>query len=309
MTASLFVIINPASGNDEVILNVLNPIMQEAGIDWQVSITQDFGDGRKFARQAVEQGYQTVAVYGGDGSVVDAAAGLLESDVPLAIFPGGTGNVVAKELGIPLDLESACRLAASSSHRTRQVDLGVVNDEHYFLLRYGTGWEAELTDLANRELKDRIGIWAYALGGIQAMGKGVNAHYRLKLDGEQHEVEGITCMIANTGNVGIPGINLNVAPGSDMSDGLLDVVIFSASDVRGWLQELGAQQPDDSQPAVPDKPGRPQIRYHWQARAIEIEADPPQKVTLDGEMIGETPSKITLLPEAVRVIVPGDEKQ
>ena len=64
--------------------------------------------------------------------------------------------------------------------------------------------------------------------------------------------------------------------------------------------------PEDSQPAVPEKPGRPQISYHWQAREIEIEAEPAQKVTLDGEMVGETPSKISLLAQAVEIIVPAE---
>lgn len=305
MIDSLFVIINPASGGDQPILNTLNPILHEAGVKWQVRVTQQFGDGARYARQATEQDYQMVAVYGGDGSVVDAAVGLLGTEVPLAIFPGGTGNMIAKELGIPLSLEAACRLVIGK-HRRRKIDMGLVDDEHHFLLRYGTGWEAELTDLADRELKERAGILAYALGGIQAMDKRVNARYQLKLDGEQQEVQGLTCMIANTGLIGIPGLDLNVAPGSDMSDGLLDIVIFSAEDILNWLQGIGAHQPQDSQPALPEQPGRPQIRYHWQARKIEIQTDPPQKVTLDGEMIGKTPSIVTILPQAVEVIVPSE---
>ncbi|HEX2908844.1 MAG TPA: acylglycerol kinase family protein, partial [Phototrophicaceae bacterium] len=118
----IHVIINPAAGQDEPILNVLNRVFHEHGVDWKVSITHQAGDGTKLAREAVQAGIDLVAAYGGDGSVLEVANGLAGSNIPLAVLPGGTANAFASELGIPKNLEAAARLIFNSQERT--IDLG-----------------------------------------------------------------------------------------------------------------------------------------------------------------------------------------
>jgi len=97
----IHVIINPAAGQAEPILNVLNSVLRPAGIRWDVCVTNEDGDARQYAQLAVTAGVDAVAVYGGDGTVTEAASGLIGSTMPLAILPGGTGNTMAIELGIP----------------------------------------------------------------------------------------------------------------------------------------------------------------------------------------------------------------
>src|ERR1700693_568815 len=106
----IYVIINPASGQDEPILNVLNSVLRPAEIKWDVFVTTEAGDARKYAQQAVAAGIDAVAVYGGDGTVTEAASGLIGSNMPLAILPGGTANVMSIELGIPGRLADAIAL-------------------------------------------------------------------------------------------------------------------------------------------------------------------------------------------------------
>jgi diacylglycerol kinase family enzyme len=89
MTRKLLVIINPASGRPKPILHTLNKVCKRLDVEWDISITKKRGDASRFARQAVESGYDIVAVYGGDGSVMEAGQGLVGSQVPLAILPGG----------------------------------------------------------------------------------------------------------------------------------------------------------------------------------------------------------------------------
>ena len=96
-------------------LNVLNTVFREAGIDWDVFITKDAGDAERLAREAAEAGVDAVVVYGGDGTVTEAAAGLVGTEVPLAILPGGTANAIALALGIPTDLEAAAALLARNT--------------------------------------------------------------------------------------------------------------------------------------------------------------------------------------------------
>jgi len=303
MGNSIFVIINPASGGDEPVLNTLNTVFNEAGWEWDIGVTKQSGDGRQMAQEAARSGYDVVAIYGGDGSVMEAATGLLESEIPLAIFPGGTANVFSKELGIPQKLLEASKLAVQGPNKVRKVDMGLMNGETYFVLRYATGWEAEMADIADRDLKDRVGKLAYTVGGVEAIGRNLNAHYRFTLDGQVQECEGVTCMVANTGNMGIPGVTVNLAPDSDVSDGLLDVVVYSRSKKSVWTKVLtfNVARSDDE---INEDLESLKLRYHWKARKIRIETDPPLKINLDGEIIGETPSDIEVVSQAVSVLTP-----
>jgi diacylglycerol kinase (ATP) len=137
----VFVVINPAAGQDQPILKSLNKIFQENGVDWDIAITKDRGDGQRLAREAVRAGVDLVVVNGGDGTVMECASGLIGSNVPMVILPGGTANVMARELGLPFDLIEALTLAVNPEAVIRSVDMGQVG-EHYFLLRAGMGFRS-----------------------------------------------------------------------------------------------------------------------------------------------------------------------
>src|SRR5260221_13540604 len=167
MYRRIHVIINPAAGQDKPILGVLNKAFGPAGVDWEVFITKEAGDATRLARKAVEEGVDAVAVHGGDGTVGEVAAGLVDSTVPMAIVPGGTANAMSIELGIPSDPAEACALVASEDSQVRQVDMGQVGD-HYFVLRVGMGLEAEMVKNASREGKAQMGNLAYVVAARQA---------------------------------------------------------------------------------------------------------------------------------------------
>ncbi len=120
----IHVIINPVSGRPQPILSTLNAVFREAKVKWDVSITHESGDARRAASTAAAQGVDVVAVYGGDGTVLEAATGLLGTTTPMAILPGGTANVLSVELGIPHDLAAATRIAGSEDSPVRKVDMG-----------------------------------------------------------------------------------------------------------------------------------------------------------------------------------------
>ncbi len=297
MFKCVHVIINPVAGQEKPILGTLNKAFHPAGIDWEVKITKQAGDARRFAQEAAAEGVDVVAVYGGDGSIMEAASGLLGADIPLAIFPGGTANVMSVELGIPGDLAQACALVCGDERNFRQIDVGQVN-EQYFLLRVGTGFEAALVEGADRETKNKIGNLAYVLSAIQALRGSKVVRYQLTLDGKEMEVEGITCMVANSGNIGQPGLSL--APNINVSDGLLDVVVIRAGDI-GSVISVAASVIAGNENAEP--------LQHWQARNIRIATETPETIQADGEMIGKTPAHVTVVPQAVRVIVPKKAEQ
>ncbi|MEZ4868650.1 MAG: diacylglycerol kinase family lipid kinase [Caldilineaceae bacterium] len=304
------VVINPAAGQDVPVLATLNRVFQSCAIDWNVSLTKHCGDGRPLAREAAEAGADVVAVYGGDGTVAEVASGLLGLTTPLAILPGGTGNVMAKELGIPGDLAQACRLLCHDEHKLRTIDVGQVNDQH-FLLRVGLGLEASVIEQADRELKNRLGIFAYLWSALQNLSKPPLARYQLTLDGETIDIEGVNCIVANSGNLGLAGFHL--APTIRVDDGLLDVVVIQQASLGAMLelmdQIVSTRWPlgkSDSFDQLKQKVR--QTFQFWQAKEVTVQANPPQAVQLDGDMLGTGSIRCRILPQAIQVIVPSSNK-
>ncbi len=214
------VIINPASGKDEPILNVLNNVFKSTGIDWNVSITHKSGDATCLAKEAVASGVDLVAGYGGDGTQMEVANGLLGSGIPLAILPGGTGNAMAHDLKVPIKLKEAAELIISSPKR-QAVDLAKYGDK-VFMLRAYTGLSAD--EAASRESKDRFGQLAYIQASLKFITEVSPIQYRATVDGEVVEGKALICFILNAGSIGgVLGISLPPIGDVSISDGYLDL--------------------------------------------------------------------------------------
>ncbi len=288
------VIVNPAAGQPQPILHTLNQVFGEAGVRWDVSITQEPGDGIRLAREALDRGADIIAACGGDGTVMEVGNALVGSDVPLAILPAGTGDVLAVELGIPTALADAARLACSDEARLRRIDVGQLKDR-YFLLRLVLGFTARQIGLTTREMRDRFGKLAYLIAAFQALGETAPVLFRLTLDGRHEEYEAVACIVANAGRLGI--YDLSIAPNTTIDDGLLDVLAVRNLDLPSLssvVASIVAANPDQANLG------------HWQAREIRIECDSPEPVVIDGEEYGETPIELTVVPGALVVLVPGE---
>ncbi len=285
------IIINPASGQDAPMLAVMNRAFKAAKIDWDVKLTKEAGDAERFAREAVAAGVDAVGVYGGDGTVMEVASGLQGTNTPLAIFPGGSANVMSVELGIPGNLEEAVALVSSEARQFREIDMGRLGDQQMFLLRLGIGLFAETTKGADREVKNRIGALAYGLSALQALPKAQKSMYTITLDGgEIVQAEGMAAFIANSSSLGLPGLTL--AKKASVSDGLLDVIVLTDMNIGTLMQ------------AAANAMGLAEDLPHWQSKSVKLEADPPQSIECDGEIIHDTPVTASIVPNAVRVIVP-----
>lgn len=293
----IHVIANPAAGQPQPLLHTINRVFRAACVDWDISVTHAAGDARRAAAQAAAHGIDVVAAYGGDGTVLEAAAGLLGTPAPLAILPGGTANVLATELNIPPRLEDAIRLACDGDAALRAVDMGRAEDR-LFIQRIGVGLDAEKVRWATREMKQRFGRLAYSLGWIWAARECPISHYTLTLDGKQQECDGITCHVANSGSVGVHG--LRMLRDISVSDGKLDVLVMR--DTR-LTSVMAIAQIAEGHPADPD------AFHHWQVRSVTVTANPPQRVHADGELWPDTPLSVEVIPGAVRIVAPHDGAQ
>lgn len=285
------VIANPGAGQPEPVLSPLNDAFGAAGIDWDIDITHGAGDGYAKARQAMAEGVDMVAVYGGDGTVSEVAWALSGGGPPLAILPGGTGNALAEELGIPQALPEAAALAAGDDYDLRSIDAAQLGDR-VFILRATIGFEAASVGATSREMKDRYGWLAYVYSALQTLADPPKATYILDVDGETAEVEGIACIVANSAALGSVGVKL--VPDVDVSDGLMDVIVVERAD----LPALAGSAVD----AIAGEEMRALSR--WRGKRIHVASRPPQPVLADGEPAGTTPVDVIVLPKAVRVVVP-----
>jgi diacylglycerol kinase (ATP) len=297
MFKCIHVVINPSSGKPQPVLSVLNSVFQPAGVDWHVHVTQRAGDAIAHTRRAVEAGADVVAAYGGDGTVMEVATALRGTGVPLAIFPGGTANVMSYELGISSDLAEACALVCGDAGALVPVDMGEVEGHGLFILRVGAGVEADMVAGATPEAKERMGNLAYAISALQALNDPPHSRYRLTLDGETFESEGVTCVVCNSGSLG--RMDLTFSPNISVRDGLLDVIVLRQADLLTALSLIKDVLSDD-------EPSAPALQ-HWQARDILVETDPPVTLQGDGEVWGKTPFRARVVPSAVQVVVPRGE--
>jgi YegS/Rv2252/BmrU family lipid kinase len=298
MTKKVHVVINPASGQPQPILNQINDVFYPAGVQWSVSITLQSGDATRFAEQAIAEGVDVVCSYGGDGTVMEVAKAVQGGDIPMAILPGGTANLMSVELGVPKDLTKAAEIVVDPNSVVRQVDMGQVGDGA-FMLRVGIGYEGEKVKMADREMKDKWGILAYSIAGMKAMQTAPLANYRLTVDGEQFEATGIACDIYNAGNIGMKGVS--ASKGINVSDGLMDVFVVrnaSLSSLSAIGDSFLGKEPDQN--AV----------KHWRFQEIQIECDPPQIVQVDGEVWDPQPAiNVRVLPGMLPILTPPEEQK
>jgi YegS/Rv2252/BmrU family lipid kinase len=305
-----YVIVNPAAGKDEPFLKVMNTIFNDAGWDYELKVTRKAGDARRFAAQAAENGADLVATYGGDGTVTEAASGLVGTQVPLGILPGGTSNMFSKALGIPQTFAEACSLLVSQAKACRPVHMGSIwaGPPHKaaaetpdvpvpafaFLQLVGVGMEARMVEGADREAKDRLGILAYGVSALQALTQPKVSRYRLELDGVVVETKGVTCLVALVGNLGISGLAEALDTANHPDD--LAVVVLKKVDREAFIDLLAT---------IGGLQASMGTIKHWHAKRVRVEANPPQVAQADGEVLGDTPVDVEIVPEPVYVIVPG----
>ncbi len=296
------VIVNPASGNDEPILNVLNDVFRRHDVEWAVSVTHRYGDAAAQARQAIAEGFDLIAGYGGDGTQHEIANALVEASVasgkttPMGILPGGTGNGFAREMGVPKTLREATEVLCTSP-RVRAVDVGRLSDlgqtdvaDRYFVQRMYIGVEPE--EQTSRELKDKYGVFAYLVNATQHAGDTKAVGYRAVLDEETFEFEASKVYVVNSGMM---GTGLRITHSYAVDDGLFDCFLVDTRDLStltaAAIRFLNLPQAKVS-------------RYHRQAARVRIETTPDQPVWTDGEYVGRTPVTVEVMRGALSVVVP-----
>ena len=290
------VIHNPVAGPRRArrLRAVVEVLTQRFGAEVHVQATSGRGDAEAMARAVAPGAWDALAVAGGDGTINEAVNGLAArgaeaAPVPLGIVPLGTANVLAHELGLPLDaVGTAAVLAAGPA---RPVHLGVANGR-CFAMMAGAGLDARVVERVSSALKRRIGKGAYVLETLAQLARFRDARYRVEVDGAVHEVASV---IAAKGH--FYGGRFVCAPDACLGEARLHVCLFprtgrwnAARYVGGVTLGLLGRFPDYR--IVP-------------AERVIVTGPEGEPVQGDGDVIARLPVEIAVSPWRLPVLVAG----
>ena len=290
MPRKVAVVVNPASVADSTQLK--KEALQRCaalGISeplWFETTPDDPGTG--MVEQALRTGADLVVVCGGDGTVAACAGALKGSDVALGIVACGSGNLLARNLDLPLELGPALDVAFGSGRR--RLDLLESSDGRRFVVMAGLGFDAEMMRGTSRELKAKVGWPAYLIGIARAMRDHQCARFDLTIDDARAlRRNGVGVLV---GNVGKLQGGLAVLPDAQPDDGLLDVAVLMPRSIRDWpvlVLRILLRKPDSGDQAEV-----------MRGRRVRISTDRPMPVEYDGEAAGEASGMtVRVLPAAI----------
>jgi diacylglycerol kinase (ATP) len=282
---------NPAARRTRRRLAVAASALGAKGARVDVASTERPGHAAEIVRERAAQ-YEAVFTLGGDGTAMEVVGALAGTEIPVGIIPGGTGNLVARALGIPIATRRAA--AALLSGDVADVDLGRLASGRCFAFSFGIGVDARMIRDTPPIWKQRLGIVAYTYVALKAALQNVSFRVRATVDGETIEREATAVMVANFGTVLHDLIVLG--PGIARDDGRLDLCVFSPR--SGWQALAVAWRllRKDFRP-------HPAITYR-SGRHFRIECEPRQDAQADGELVGSTPVELEVDPRAARLLLP-----
>jgi diacylglycerol kinase family enzyme len=284
-----------------------HPLFFETTVD-------DLGDG--VARQALDEEVDVVLVAGGDGTVRAVAGAVAGSEVPLAIVPSGTGNLFARNLGIPLDPE--LMVAAAFGENITKTDVGLARitreggdvEEHAFVVMAGIGLDAAMIANTRPQLKKHMGWVAYVDGAARALpgAKPFRVIYSLD-ESRLHTTRVQSVLFANCGQ--LPA-GIALIPDASLDDGLLDIMVIQPTGWFGWLGVWRKVWWDNSVlrrfragRRVLERRGRNTSIHYLRGGSMEIATTPPQPIELDGDEFGDGQSlTCSVRPGALLTIMP-----
>jgi YegS/Rv2252/BmrU family lipid kinase len=294
-----FLVYNPVAGKEEEIdsLQMVKDSLEEAGHTYEV-FEWHKENLKPVIQTALEKGFQHFIAMGGDGTFAGVANNLVFTGHPLAFIPNGSTNSMARALGIPLQLEKAIDLSIHGNHSIT-ID-AIKAKENYFFLNVGVGFTAEAMQQTSREDKRKYAWRAYVRTGLERISKIRLQHFDLLIDDQLVKTRASEINIANLGLMGIEPFHWgkNVHP----DDGILNVHLVRSKSTRDYLELFW------------------NLIFHQAEKTASLSSfEIKQKITItslkpipvqgDGEVIGTTPVELTVIPQAIKIIVPKNSER
>ncbi len=311
------IIYNPMSGRPgrraENVREMAGLLLQR-GIESDTRATTGPEDAARLAKEALEGEADIIIGYGGDGTINEVIQELAGQDAALAVWPGGTSNVLARDLGVPFRLTQIADMIATG--KTRRISLGLaqsssdgetgrqgdpatlapslgrpVAPSRYFVMMAGIGLDASIARAVNRKLKRRTGEFAYWLSGVRHFFVWRGEPFTIEVDGRCYE-----STFALVGNGKGYGGGMMITPNARLEDPWFEVYILAPQ--RNNLAYLRALRACMS--------GKPDVPGVWLIKGERVVANSVVEpwVEADGEIIGPLPMTFDIVPDALSIIVP-----
>jgi len=267
--------------------------LESLGLKVDLQLTSGPGNATELAARAARNGSTDVIVAGGDGTINEAIQGLAGTDARLGIIPRGTANVLALELGLPLDEEQAVAVVAAG--KSRKIYLGLMIDEttnqsRHFVLMAGIGLDASVVQGVQPRLKKRIGKGAFWLSGLSHLANWNPQPFTLEINDDKYNAT-----FAAIGKAPRYGGDLAITPGARLDQREFEVCIINTTSRRRYLHLL-SQAMRNGMPR-----DKPEVRF---VNAVSVKAYGDAQVQIDGELIGALPMRFEIAPHSLEVIVP-----
>lgn len=293
------VVFNPMKAEERDLRNSLHTQLPSAESSLSFHETDADDQGEAAAKRALEVEPDLVIVAGGDGTVRVVAEVLSGTEIPLGIVPAGTGNLLARNLKLPLlTFDSAIRVAMHGD--TEIIDLArakvTTEDgderEYPFVVMAGVGLDAATMAETDSDLKKRVGWVAYVGGLMRALKDIHKVNVKRVIDGaEAEEFKANTIMV---GNAGMIQGNVRFMPDAQLDDGLLDIAVLNPSGPLSWLTVMH-EVASNSSPiqrelrklsVLPDRKAIPELQF-GQMKRVDLEFDEPIELQVDGDLVGK----------------------
>ncbi len=287
------IILNPASAMGKTLgaKPRIEAEFKNLGIDYDLHITSSAQDIFDTAKNNIEDYTNFIAV-GGDGTAHYVANAIAGTSKNLGIIPGGSGNDVSSNLGIPRDIASCCRIIKDG--RTKRIDLGLINGKHYYLGVAGSGFDSQVNDLANKTRFPIRGASKYKYAVYSTLITFRSKKFWLSYEDTQRKVYGMMVAVTNLPSY---GGGMKITPGSDPTDGLLDTCIIKRMTKAHFIKLF---------PSVYE--GKHISDPHVELLKVKkITVDCPSypfSVFADGEYISKLPAEFVVKPSVLNLIVP-----
>jgi diacylglycerol kinase (ATP) len=267
--------------------------LESLGLKVDLQLTRGPGDAAEIASRVAHNGTSDVIVAGGDGTINEAIQGLAGTNARLGIIPRGTANVLARELGLPLDDEQALQVAARG--KTREIYLGVAIDEttnehRHFVLMAGIGLDASVVRRVQPSLKKRIGKGAFWISGLSHLATWNPKPFTLEIDDQKY-----TATFAAIGKSARYGGDLSITPGARLDQREFEICIIQTMSRLRYLHLLSYAMRD----GMPRD--KPEVRF---VNATTVKAYGDAQVQVDGELLGHLPMRFEIAPHSLNIIVP-----
>jgi diacylglycerol kinase (ATP) len=285
-------IANPGARQGQWLLEPAREAFRAAGVHVDVVVTEGRGHGGRVARERAEA-YDLIFTLGGDGTAMEVVQALMGTNRSVGILPGGTGNLIARAFGTPLDVRRA--IPALLHGTVERIDLGIFDDGRAFAITAGTGIDADMIAATPLALRRRFGIFTYFVTAARATVRMKPFNVHATVDGRTIECENcIAAAIVNMGSI-LDGM-FELGPGISHQDGQLDLCLFSAGNLIDAAILSGRMVFKDFSDT--------RSMTFARGQRITVDTTPARECQADGELIGQTPLNARVEPLAAPLLVP-----